>query len=77
MVAETIKAVPIDLVRQMYGNIVVAGGTSLCKGFSGRLRNELNLLAPRSVEINILEDENRHLSVWRGRPYVLPAVSHQ
>jgi actin-related protein len=67
MVAETIKAVPIDLTRQMYSNIVVAGGTSLCKGFASRLHRELNALAPRSIEISVAEDDNRHLAVWRGQ----------
>ena len=32
MVVDTVKSVGIDLVRLMYGNIVIAGGTTLCKG---------------------------------------------
>ncbi len=85
MVVDTVKSVGIDLVRLMYGNIVIAGGTTLCKGvlfvyflftssfhhtttgFSERLRHELNAHVPRSVEINIVEDPNRHLATWIGK----------
>ena len=36
MVADTIKRIPIDLSREMYGNIVISGGTSLCQGLQRR-----------------------------------------
>ena len=35
-------------------------------GFSDRLRKELNVLAPRSCEVTIIEDKHRHLAVWKG-----------
>jgi hypothetical protein len=77
----------------MYGNIVIAGGTTLCKGvlfvyflfpssfrrtatgFSERLRHELNAHVPRSVEINIVEDPNRHLATWIGKSCLFASIS--
>ncbi len=35
MVQETFKAVPMDLARVMYGNVVLAGGTTLLPGAFG------------------------------------------
>jgi centractin len=66
MVMDTIKALDIDLIRPMYANIVLAGGTTLLPGFADRLRHELHRTAPSSVVVNIIEPPNRHLSSWIG-----------
>ncbi|EGD79708.1 hypothetical protein PTSG_10693 [Salpingoeca rosetta] len=34
--------------------------------FADRLRKELREIAPPAVEINIVDDPNRHLAVWTG-----------
>eukprot|EP00053_Salpingoeca_punica_P004509 m.49475 g.49475 ORF g.49475 m.49475 type:complete len:514 (+) comp12826_c1_seq1:2177-3718(+) len=66
MVMETIKACPIDLVKEMYGNIVLSGGTTLLEGFADRLRHDLREIAPPSVLIQIDATKNRHLGAWIG-----------
>eukprot|EP00056_Hartaetosiga_gracilis_P021660 m.25623 g.25623 ORF g.25623 m.25623 type:complete len:510 (-) comp9199_c0_seq2:67-1596(-) len=66
MVQESIKSIPIDLKREMYGSIVLSGGTTLLKGFADRLQKELRTITPNSVEIHIMDSQQRHLAVWRG-----------
>lgn len=51
MVAETIHSLPIDLKREMYGNIVLSGGTTLLPGFAQRMQHELARKLPSSANI--------------------------
>eukprot|EP00051_Salpingoeca_urceolata_P003110 m.55243 g.55243 ORF g.55243 m.55243 type:complete len:499 (+) comp12519_c0_seq1:52-1548(+) len=55
-----------DLIRDMYKNVVLSGGTTLLPGFAERLSRELRLVAPSSVEVNVLATPNRHLATWIG-----------
>ena len=66
MIHKTIQACPIDLRREMYGNIVLSGGTTLLPNFSDRLRADLRRDAPARCVVTIHEEPNRHLAVFRG-----------
>lgn len=50
---DSLKACPADAVPHLLANIVVVGGCALFKGMESRLINELRLLAPNDVEINV------------------------
>lgn len=53
MVGESIKSLPIDLKREVYGNIILAGGTTLLPGFAARLTKELQKLLPAGVTLKV------------------------
>jgi actin-related protein len=52
----------------MFNNIVLAGGTSMMKGFSNKIQKYLPSLLDNTDpgSINIIDDNQRHLSTWIG-----------
>eukprot|EP00121_Abeoforma_whisleri_P016339 Awhi_evm1s14999 len=56
----------VDIRKDMYGNIVLAGGSTLLPGFSERLQKELRRLAPVSLPIKIIAPPDRNYSAWIG-----------
>eukprot|EP00484_Ammonia_sp_Unknown_P000824 CAMPEP_0197020610 /NCGR_PEP_ID=MMETSP1384-20130603/1434_1 /TAXON_ID=29189 /ORGANISM="Ammonia sp." /LENGTH=358 /DNA_ID=CAMNT_0042448269 /DNA_START=105 /DNA_END=1178 /DNA_ORIENTATION=+ len=63
---ESIMKCDIDLRRELYGNIVLSGGSTMFKGIANRLHKEINLLAPAIVKPKIVAPPERHFSVWIG-----------
>lgn len=50
----------------MYGNIILCGGTSLLPGFPERFEQEIRRLAPSSKEVNVVIPPNREYAAWIG-----------
>jgi actin len=55
-----------DLQDLMFGNIVLAGGTTLFPGFDERLRKELTALVPSVPIIKVVATPERKYSTWIG-----------
>ena len=53
IVFNSIMGCDIDLRRNLFANILLAGGSTMIKGFSDRLQREISLLAPENVLIGI------------------------
>jgi hypothetical protein len=53
MLANSIQRTDMDLRKTLYGNIVLAGGSTLFPGFGDRLLNEVKHLAPADTKIKI------------------------
>jgi actin beta/gamma 1 len=53
-----------DIQAELYGNIVLAGGSSLFPGMKERLHKELSRLAPAGSRINVIAPENRQHLAW-------------
>eukprot|EP01083_Nonionella_stella_P131851 400832_1 len=66
MVYDSIMKTSVSIRRDLYGNIVVSGGTSLLEGLSQRLQHDLNKLAPSSMRLKIIAPPEREHSVWIG-----------
>jgi len=56
----------IDIRRDLYGNIVMSGGSTMYDGIPKRMHNELKALAPDSMKIKIIAPPERKYSVWIG-----------
>ncbi|KAK8887869.1 hypothetical protein M9Y10_038928 [Tritrichomonas musculus] len=52
--------------KDLYENIILSGGNTLLTGFSERLNKELSALAPPSTTINIIQEQDRIYSAWKG-----------
>ena len=50
----------------LYGNIVMSGGTTMFEGISERLSKEVVNLAPSSMRIKVIAPPERKFSVWIG-----------
>ncbi|WP_438003330.1 actin, cytoplasmic 2 [Sorangium sp. So ce321] len=59
------KAGP-ELRAQLYGNIVLTGGTSMLPGLCERLQKDIASLAPSSVKVKVVAPENRRYGAFAG-----------
>lgn len=56
----------VDIRRDLYKNIVMAGGTTMFKFLSERLNKEVVALAPSTMPISVNPPPERKYSVWIG-----------
>ncbi|KAG8688454.1 actin [Ceratobasidium sp. 423] len=57
---------PIDTRRNLYGNIVLSGGTTMCPGVPDRIQKELSSLAPSGIKVKVVALPERQYSAWIG-----------
>ncbi|KAJ3095469.1 actin, partial [Physocladia obscura] len=62
----SIKKCDIDVRRNLFGNIVLSGGTTMYPGIETRMHRELSTLAAASMGIKIVAPPERKYSVWIG-----------
>ncbi|CAJ0960872.1 unnamed protein product, partial [Mesorhabditis belari] len=56
----------IDIRKDLYGNIVLSGGTTMYSGYVDRMQKEVKGLAPNSTKVKIVAPPERKYSVWIG-----------
>jgi len=56
----------IDIRKDLYGNVVLSGGTTMFDGIADRINKELTNLAPASMKIKVVAPPERKYSVWIG-----------
>jgi actin-related protein len=63
---KTIVQCGIDLRRDLYGNIVLSGGTTMFPGITARVTKEVTALSPGVVKVKVVAPPERKYSVWIG-----------
>ncbi|KAI8810503.1 actin-like protein [Cladochytrium replicatum] len=66
VVVDCINKADMDLRKNLYANIVLSGGSTLCKGFGDRLLHEVKKLAMKEMKIKIFVPPERKWSTWIG-----------
>ncbi|PUZ59172.1 hypothetical protein GQ55_4G019400 [Panicum hallii var. hallii] len=56
----------VDIRKDLYGNIVLSGGTTMFPGIADRMSKEITALAPSSMKIKVVAPPERKYSVWIG-----------
>jgi actin-related protein len=56
----------VDIRKDLYGNVVLSGGTTMFPGIADRMQKELVNLAPSTIKIKIIAPPERKYSVWIG-----------
>merc|ERR1711979_97494 len=56
----------IDIRKDLYGNNVLSGGTTMYPGIADRMQKEITGLAPSTMKIKIIAPPERKYSVWIG-----------
>lgn len=56
----------IDIRKDLYGNTVLSGGTTMYPGIADRMQKEITTLAPHTMKIKIIASPERKYSVWIG-----------
>merc|ERR1712079_931620 len=63
---DSIQKCDIDIRKDLYGNIVMSGGTTMFKDIDKRMQKEMEALAPQSMTIKMIAPPERKYSVWIG-----------
>jgi actin-related protein len=63
---DSIMKCDVDIRKDLYGNIVLSGGTTMFEGIDNRMEKEIKALAPASMKIKIVAPPERKYSVWIG-----------
>jgi len=63
---QSINKCDIDVRRDLYGNIVLSGGTTMYEGLPERMTKEITALAPNTMKIRVVAPPERKYSVWIG-----------
>lgn len=66
IVVDSITRTDMDLRKQLFGNIVLSGGSTMIKGFGDRLLHEVQRLAVKDMRIKIFAPPERLYSTWIG-----------
>jgi len=56
----------VDIRKDLYGNTVLSGGSTMFPGIADRMQKELTALAPATMKIKIIAPPERKYSVWIG-----------
>jgi actin-related protein len=62
----SIKICDVDIRKDLYGNIVLSGGSTMYPGLPERMQKEISALAPSTVRVKIVAPPERKYSVWIG-----------
>lgn len=63
---DSIMKCDVDIRKDLYGNVVLSGGTTMYEGIGERLTKELTSLAPSTMKIKVVAPPERKYSVWIG-----------
>jgi actin beta/gamma 1 len=66
VIVGAISECDVDLRRDLYGNIVLSGGSTMFPGIKERLTKEIKEQIPESVDVKIIAPPERMYSVWIG-----------
>jgi actin len=67
----------MDLRRDLLGNIVLSGGTTMFSGFADRLKKEIEALVPSSVRVRVIAAPERAHNAWIGGSILASLSSSQ
>tara|TARA_B100000674_G_scaffold473791_1_gene465113 strand:+ start:123 stop:1271 length:1149 start_codon:yes stop_codon:yes gene_type:complete len=56
----------VDIRKELYGNIVLSGGSTMFPGIADRMTKEITALAPSVMKIKVVAPPERKYSVWIG-----------
>ncbi|KAJ4167404.1 actin [Fusarium falciforme] len=56
----------VDIRKDLYGNIIMSGGTTMYPGIADRMSKEIVGFAPSSMKVKIVAPPERKYSVWIG-----------
>jgi len=56
----------IDIRKDLYGNVVLSGGSTMFPGIADRMNKEITAKAPSSMTVKIVAPPERKYSVWIG-----------
>jgi actin-related protein len=56
----------VGIQKDLFANIVLAGGSTMFPGFADRMQKEITALAPSTMKVKVIAPPERKFSVWIG-----------
>jgi len=56
----------VDIRKDLYGNVVMSGGTTMYPGIADRMQKEIASKAPPTMKVKMIAPPERKYSVWIG-----------
>ena len=56
----------VDIREDLYGNIILAGGSTMFSGIADRMLKEIKAMAPDTMTVKIIAPPERKYSIWIG-----------
>lgn len=56
----------VDIRQDLFGHVVLSGGSTMLPGLADRMQKELTTLAPPNTKVKIVAPPERKYSVWLG-----------
>lgn len=66
LIRECVTQCDMDVRKELYQSVLLAGGTTLFQGFQNRLASEVQRFTPEQVRAKVLAPNERMFSVWIG-----------
>ncbi|CAA0813384.1 Actin-7 [Striga hermonthica] len=66
MTHNSIVKCDVDIRKDLYGNIVLSGGSTMFPGIAERMSKEITALAPSGTKVNVVAPSDRKYSAWIG-----------
>ncbi|XP_053128817.1 actin, cytoplasmic type 5-like [Hemicordylus capensis] len=66
-----------DILKDLYANMLLSGGTTLYPGIADRMRKEITALAPCTMKIKVIDPPERIYSAWSGGSIMASISSFQ
>ena len=66
LVFNSISKADINIKNKLYNTVVLSGGNTLFRGMDKKMKNCLQGLAPKHIEIKVRMNSNPQLSCWNG-----------
>eukprot|EP01120_Amphizonella_sp_Union-15-10_P004720 TRINITY_DN153_c0_g1_i1.p1 TRINITY_DN153_c0_g1~~TRINITY_DN153_c0_g1_i1.p1 ORF type:complete len:311 (-),score=47.25 TRINITY_DN153_c0_g1_i1:77-1009(-) len=73
----SIMKCPVDSRLDLYGNILISGGSTMFPGFVERLQKEVTALSPSTTRVKLNTHLDRKLAVWVGGSILASLSSFQ
>ena len=76
-ICNSIAKCDVDIIRELYGNIILSGGTTMFPGIAERLQRELSHLVTTTIRTKIVAPPERKYSAWIGGSILASLSSFQ
>ena len=67
----------VDIRKDLYGNVVLSGGTTMFPGIADRMSKEITARAPGSMKVKVVAPPERKYSAWIGGSIVAALSTFQ
>merc|ERR1711972_638085 len=66
IVFDSVMMCEVDLRKELFGSVVLSGGSTMFPGIEERMQSELTAIVPPAVKVKVVAEKDRRYAVWIG-----------